>query len=71
MIQKKSIKLCSLQIELTVTFNSLRRERVIPILKEFRKWLTEKKASVVPSMALGQAVNYADSEYMKMVRYLK
>ncbi|NPD75595.1 transposase, partial [Oceanispirochaeta sp. M1] len=52
-------------------FNSLRRERAIPILKEFRKWLTEKKATVVPSMALGKAVNYADSEYMKMVRYLK
>ncbi|MBF9018980.1 MULTISPECIES: IS66 family transposase [unclassified Oceanispirochaeta] len=52
-------------------FNSLRRNRAIPILKEFRKWLTEKKVTVVPSMALGKAVNYADSEYMKMVRYLK
>jgi transposase len=48
-----------------------RRRKAIPILKDFRKWLGEKKGSVLPSSDLGKAINYALSEYVKLVRYLK
>jgi len=55
----------------TDEFVRQRRHQAIPVLKEFRNWLKDKKKSVLPSSLLGQAIGYALSEYVKLVRYLK
>lgn len=48
-----------------------RKERVLPILSEFKGWLDAKALQVPPSTLLGRAVAYARSEWEKLVRYLE
>jgi transposase len=48
-----------------------RKERVLPILKEFKSWLDRKTLQVPPSTLLGKAVNYALKEWEKLLKYLE
>ena len=47
-----------------------RREQVLPILQDFRKWLETKAVQVPPSVLLGKAVACALGEWPKLLRYL-
>ena len=47
-----------------------RRAEVAPVLKKIRKWLDRKIDQVPSSLALGQAVKYASSQWPKLLRYL-
>jgi transposase len=47
-----------------------RREQVEPVLSKIRMWLDSKSQQVPPSLALGQAVEYARSQWPKLIRYL-
>ena len=47
-----------------------RKEQVLPVLTDFKKWLDTKAKQVPPSTLLGKAVGYALSEWQKLVRYL-
>jgi transposase len=47
-----------------------RKEQVLPILKDFKKWLDKKAVQVPPSTLLGKAVSYVLGEWEKLVRYL-
>jgi transposase len=47
-----------------------RREQVEPVLEKIRRWLERKREQVPPSLALGQAVEYARSQWPKLIRYL-
>ncbi len=51
-------------------FMKKRKQRVLPILEEFKKWLAEKALQVPPSTLLGKAVNYALKEWEKLLKYL-
>lgn len=48
----------------------LRRERVEPILAEFKEWLDKKAVQTPPKGLLGQAIHYALTQWEKLVRYL-
>jgi len=52
-------------------FIESRKRQAIPVLKEFHKWLKEREMKAVSSLTFGAAVNYALSEYVRIVRYLK
>jgi len=47
-----------------------RKQQVLPILEDFRRWLEVKVSQVAPSVLLGQAVKYARTEWPKLLRYL-
>ena len=47
-----------------------RKERVLPILEDFKIWLGKRTLQVPPSTLLGKAVNYALKEWEKLLRYL-
>jgi len=51
-------------------FLEKRKDRVIPILNDFKKWLDKKALQVPPSTLMGKAVNYALKEWDKLLRYL-
>lgn len=48
-----------------------RKEKALPVLTEFNEWLIEKSEEVTPQSLLGKAINYALSEWIKLVRYLE
>jgi transposase len=45
---------------------SERRDRVVPLLDDFKSWLDEKAAKVRPTSAFGKALSYASSEWRKV-----
>jgi len=47
-----------------------RKEQVLPILTDFKKWLDKKALQVPPSTLLGKAVKYALVEWHKLLKYL-
>jgi transposase len=47
-----------------------RKEQVLPILTDFKKWLDKKALQVPPSTLLGKAVKYALGEWHKLLKYL-
>lgn len=52
------------------TFLRTRKQQVLPLLTDFKKWLDMKALQVPPSTLLGKAVGYALGEWDKLVRYL-
>jgi transposase len=52
-------------------FVERRKEMVVPVLKDFRRWLLEKKEQVLPGSKLGHGISYTLSEWPKLIRYLK
>ncbi len=53
------------------SFIETRRKQVVPIWKDFQKWLKEMSTTVPPKTKLGEAVSYTRNEYKKLVRYMK
>ncbi|MFP4551857.1 MAG: IS66 family transposase, partial [Spirochaetales bacterium] len=51
-------------------FVDKRREKVLPVLAEFRSWLEGKEHTVIPSTLLGKAVAYTLHEWDALSRYL-
>ncbi len=51
-------------------FVAERKSQILPILQDFRQWLDAKALQVPPSVLLGKAINYALSEWPKLLRYL-
>jgi transposase len=51
-------------------FLEARREKVTPLLEDFKSWLDKKSSQVRPSSAFGKAIAYASSEWDKVIRYL-
>ena len=51
-------------------FAKKRKEKVMPILKSFKKWLELKVLQIPPSTLLGKAVNYTLKEWEKLQKYL-
>jgi transposase len=51
-------------------FVAERKAQVLPILQDFKQWLDAKALQVPPSVLLGKAINYALSEWPKLLRYL-
>ena len=52
------------------SFQTLRRERVEPVLDQMKAWLDEKALHVPPTSALGKAVTYTLGRWDKLIRYL-
>ncbi len=57
------------QLDLEV-FVQNRQQQVLPILRDFKKWLDKKALQVPPSTLLGKAVQYALGEWNKLLKYL-
>ena len=51
-------------------FIKKRRERVIPIFKEFKDWVIEIKPKVRPNSKLGKAVSYSLNQWDRLQKYL-
>lgn len=49
----------------------LRKEKAEPILKEFKAWMEERMKITPPKGLLGKALNYALSNWPKLIRYLE
>ena len=52
-------------------FRAEREKSAQPHLKKLHSWLEQKERQVPPKTALGKAVNYALSQWPKMIRYLE
>lgn len=52
-------------------FVKKRKENVIPILNEFKKWLDEKNIYVLPGGDAGEAVQYALGQWDVFINYLE
>lgn len=52
-------------------FVKKRKEEVVPILEEFKKWLDEKQIYLPPKTDSGKAVNYALGQWSNFVNYLE
>jgi transposase len=50
-------------------FAAWRREQVEPVLRKIRRWLDKKSEQTPSSVALGEAVKYARSQWPKLIRY--
>jgi transposase len=48
----------------------IRQEKARKIFAEFYAWLAKKKTQVVPKSLLGKAVNYALSQWARLLVYL-
>jgi transposase len=49
---------------------ALRRERSVPILKEFQAWLHREILNVLPQSPMGQAFHYALAQWTALTRYV-
>lgn len=52
-------------------FIKKRKEEVVPILEEFKKWLDEKQIYLPPKTDSGKAVNYALGQWSNFINYLE
>jgi transposase len=48
-----------------------RKEQVLPLLDKFKAWLDRRTKEVVPSSALGKAINYTLEQWPKLAAYLE
>ena len=48
-----------------------RKERAVPILSDFKKWLMKREPDIPPTMLLGKAIAYTLKQWDKMVAYLE
>lgn len=49
---------------------TLRKEKVYPLLKAFEKWLDAEYLKVLPKSLIGQAIAYTYNIYPRLVRYV-
>lgn len=50
---------------------SIRQEKSLPILKEFKKWLDKSIQQVLPKSAIGKAIQYSLNQWDKLIGYIK
>ncbi len=50
---------------------SLRREKTVPVLEEFKAWMDKRINQTPPKGLLGQALNYAVTRWDKLTRYIE
>lgn len=50
---------------------SLRAEKAVPVLDEFKDWLDKRVSQTPPKGLLGQALQYAQNHWPKLIRYLE
>jgi transposase len=50
---------------------SLRSQHAMPVLKEFKAWMDKRIGQTPPKGLLGQALNYALTQWPKLIRYLE
>ena len=48
-----------------------RREQSLLLLEEFRRWLEDRQASILPQSLVGKAISYALRQWKKLLRYLE
>jgi transposase len=48
---------------------ALRKEKSVPILEKIKEWLTKNKATVLPSSAIGKAINYMHTRINELMVY--
>ena len=48
---------------------ALRQEKSVPILEKIKEWLTKNKANVLPSSAIGKAINYMHTRMDALMVY--
>ncbi len=48
---------------------ALRKEKSVPILEKIKEWLTKNKATVLPSSAIGKAINYMHTRIEALMVY--
>lgn len=48
-----------------------RKNKALPVLEKFRKWLEEKAEYVPPSLKLGKAIHYCLNQWTKLIAYLE
>jgi transposase len=48
---------------------TLRKEKALPILKVWKKWLDEQQASLLPKSSIGKAINYTLNLWPRLIRY--
>ena len=48
---------------------ALRETKAKPILDEFKQWLDEQQPVVLPKSPLGKAIQYAQNQWSKLIRY--
>jgi transposase len=48
---------------------TMRRERTVPILEAFGKWLQENRPQVLPKSPMGQAIAYAQNHWIALGRF--
>ena len=51
-------------------FVKKRKDEVVPVLSEFKKWLDEKQVYLTPKTDPGKAVNYAMGQWDNFINYL-
>jgi transposase len=49
---------------------SVRRQQVLPVLTEFKAWMDKRLGQTSPKGLLGQALNYALTQWPRLIRYL-
>jgi transposase len=50
---------------------SLRTEQAVPILEEFKAWMDKRIGQTPPKGLLGQALNYAITQWPRLIRYIE
>ncbi len=48
---------------------SLRKEKAVPVLEEFKAWMDKRLSQTPPKGLLGQALSYAITRWHKLIRY--
>ena len=49
----------------------LRKEQAVPVLDEFKAWMNKRLSQTPPKGMLGQALNYALTQWPRLIRYLE
>lgn len=49
---------------------AIRKREATPILKDYKKWLSEKSKKVLPKSPLGHAIEYTLKNWVALTRYL-
>ena len=52
-------------------FTEVRKQKVLPVLTELKRWLARKGEQVLPQSLMGKAVSYALSQWHTLERYLE
>jgi len=50
---------------------SLRQQKALPILKEWKQWLDNEQQGVLPKSSIGKAINYTLNLWSRLIRYIE